>query len=64
MQRPRSHGGVSWKETSPPLSGGEAQPDFAAGIRVQQLIDAAPSSHRERATVNIAPEQSAHEREV
>ena len=28
-------------------NGGAAQPDFAAGFRVQQLIDAAQRSHRE-----------------
>jgi hypothetical protein len=32
--------------------------------RLRSLIDAAQRSHRERATVNIAPEQAVHEGEV
>ncbi len=35
--------------------GGPAQPDFAAGYRVQQLIDAAQRSHREGKVVATAP---------
>ncbi len=31
-----------------------AQPDFAAGYRVQQLIDAAQRSHRMRATIDVS----------
>ena len=34
--------------------GGSAQPDFAAGFRVQQLIDAAQRSHREGKMVGVA----------
>jgi predicted dehydrogenase len=36
-------------------SGGQAQPDFAAGYRVQQLIDAAQRSHREGKVISTAP---------
>jgi predicted dehydrogenase len=35
--------------------GGDAQPDFAAGYRVQQLIDAAQRSQRDGKTVATAP---------
>ena len=35
--------------------GASAQPDFAAGYRVQQLIDAAQRSHREGKMIAIAP---------
>ena len=35
--------------------GGSAQPDFAAGYRVQQLIDAAQRSHREGRMIATAP---------
>jgi predicted dehydrogenase len=34
---------------------GNAQPDFAAGYRVQQLIDAAHRSHREGKMISTAP---------
>jgi predicted dehydrogenase len=37
-------------------SGGSAQPDFAAGYRVQQLIDAAQRSHRQGEMIDVAPE--------
>jgi predicted dehydrogenase len=37
-------------------NGEEAQPDFAAGYRVQELIDAGQRSHREGATIEVAPE--------
>ncbi len=36
-------------------NGGEAMPDFAAGHRVQQLIDAAQRSHRQGTIINVAP---------
>jgi predicted dehydrogenase len=36
-------------------TGTPAQPDFAAGFRVQQLIDAAQCSHRDGALVRTAP---------
>ena len=35
--------------------GASAQPDFAAGFRVQQLIDAAQRSHREGKMIATAP---------
>lgn len=35
--------------------GASAQPNFAAGYRVQQLIDAAQRSHRESAMIDVAP---------
>ncbi len=38
-------------------SGGNAQPDFAAGYRVQQLIDAAQRSHAQGKTIAVAPER-------
>jgi predicted dehydrogenase len=34
---------------------GSGEPDFAAGYRVQQLIDAAQRAHREAKTVSVAP---------
>jgi predicted dehydrogenase len=34
---------------------GTAQPDFAAGYRVQQLIDVAQRSHRQGKGVEVAP---------
>jgi len=37
-------------------TGGIATPGFAEGCRVQQLIDAARQSHRQRAWINVAPE--------
>jgi predicted dehydrogenase len=40
-------------------SGGNAQPDFAAGYRVQQLIDAAQRSHRQGDMIAIAPDRQA-----
>jgi len=36
-------------------TGGSAQPDFAAGYRVQQLIDAAQRAHREGKMVDVSP---------
>ncbi len=39
--------------------GGGAQPDFVAGFRVQQLIDAAQRSHREGKMVATAPAEMA-----
>ncbi len=42
-------------------SGARAQPDFAAGYRVQQLIDAAQRSHRQGAMVDAAPVTAATE---
>jgi predicted dehydrogenase len=36
-------------------SGGAAQPDFAAGYRVQQLIEAAQRSHRQGEGVEVTP---------
>ena len=42
-------------------SGTPAQPDFAAGYRVQQLIDAAQRSHRQGATIDVAPVKAAEE---
>ena len=36
-------------------NGGAAEPDFAAGYRVQQLIAAAQASHREGKTIDVAP---------
>jgi predicted dehydrogenase len=36
-------------------SGGSAPPDFAAGFRVQQLIDAGQRSHRQGAMIEVAP---------
>ena len=39
--------------------GGNAQPDFAAGFRVQQLIDAAQRSHREGKMIATAPAEMA-----
>ncbi len=38
------------------LHGGAAEPDFATGYRVQQLIEAARRSDRERKTIEVAPE--------
>ncbi len=38
-------------------NGGAAEPDFAAGYRVQQLIAAAQRSHREGAAIDVAPAQ-------
>ena len=35
--------------------GGAAEPDFAAGYRVQQLIEAAQRSHREGKTIDVSP---------
>jgi len=35
--------------------GGAAEPDFSAGYRVQQLIDAAQRSHREGTAIKVAP---------
>jgi predicted dehydrogenase len=43
-------------------SGGSAQPDFAAGYRVQQLIDAAQRAHRRGATIGVAPDGAAQEK--
>jgi predicted dehydrogenase len=43
-------------------SGGRAQPDFAAGFRVQQLIDAAQRSHRQGEMIEIAPGDAAKEK--
>jgi predicted dehydrogenase len=43
-------------------SGGAAQPDFAAGFRVQQLIDAAQRSHREGVLIDVAPAGAALEK--
>ena len=34
-------------------AGGAAEPDFAAGYRVQRLIEAAQRSHREGATIDV-----------
>jgi predicted dehydrogenase len=34
---------------------GNGEPGFAAGYRVQQLIDAAQRAHREGKTVSVAP---------
>ena len=42
-------------------NGGSAQPDFAAGYRVQQLIDAAQRSHRQGAMIDVAPRHRAGE---
>jgi predicted dehydrogenase len=42
--------------------GGSAQPDFAAGYRVQQLIDAAQRSHRQGEMVGVAPGDAAQEK--
>lgn len=42
--------------------GGGAQPDFAAGYRVQQLIDAAQRAHRQSAMIDIAPDDSTQEK--
>ena len=39
--------------------GGGAQPDFAAGFRVQQLIDAAQRSHRDGKMIATAPAEMA-----
>ncbi len=39
-------------------SGGTAQPDFAAGCRVQHLIDAAQRSHAQGKMIAVAPEAS------
>ena len=36
-------------------TGGTAEPDFAAGCRVQQLLDAAQRSHRDGAAIDVAP---------
>jgi predicted dehydrogenase len=41
---------------------GSAQPDFAAGYRVQQLIDAAQRSHRQGVLVDVAPGDNAQEK--
>ena len=35
--------------------GGAAEPDFAAGYRVQQLIAAARRSHKEDKTIDVVP---------
>jgi predicted dehydrogenase len=43
-------------------SGGAAQPDFAAGFRVQQLIDAAQRSHRQGTMIDVAPGGAAREK--
>ena len=43
-------------------TGGGAQPDFAAGFRVQQLIDAAQRSHRKGAMIDVAPGAVAREK--
>ena len=36
---------------------GAAEPDFAAGYRVQQLIDAAQRSHQEGITIDVTPKE-------
>jgi predicted dehydrogenase len=36
-------------------SGTRVEPDFAAGYRVQQLIDAAQRSHRDGIAIKVAP---------
>jgi predicted dehydrogenase len=43
-------------------SGGGAQPDFAAGFRVQQLIDAAQRSHQQGALNDVASVKAAEEK--
>jgi predicted dehydrogenase len=43
-------------------SGGNAQPDFAAGYRVQQLIDAGQRSHRQGETIEVTPEPAQEKR--
>jgi predicted dehydrogenase len=43
-------------------SGGNAQPDFAAGYRVQQLIDAAQRSRRQDEMIDVAPERAQEKR--
>ena len=43
-------------------SGGSAQPDFAAGFRVQRLIDAAKRSHRQGEMIEVAPEPAQEKR--
>jgi predicted dehydrogenase len=43
-------------------SGGGAQPDFAAGFRVQQLIDAAQRSHRQGAVIDVRPDAAQEKR--
>jgi len=43
-------------------SGGGAQPDFAAGFRVQQLIDAAQRAHRQGVLIDVAPGDGAQEK--
>ena len=45
-------------------SGGSAQPDFAAGFRVQQLIDAAQRSHRQGKMIEVAPGDAAQEKQA
>ncbi len=42
-------------------TGVPAQPDFAAGYRVQQLIDAAQRSHRQGTAIEIVPERAGAE---
>jgi predicted dehydrogenase len=43
-------------------SGGSAQPDFAVGYRVQQLIDAAQRAHRQGVMIDVAPEPATENR--
>jgi predicted dehydrogenase len=43
-------------------SGGAAWPDFAAGYRVQQLIDAAQRAHRQGVLIEVAPTDTAQEK--
>ena len=42
--------------------GAPARPDFAAGYRVQQLIDAAQRSHRQGVAIEVAPAAAGEER--
>jgi predicted dehydrogenase len=39
-----------------------AQPDFATGLRVQQLIDAAQRAHRQGVLIDVAPGDAAQEK--
>lgn len=41
---------------------GSPQPDFAAGYRVQQLIDAAQCAHRQGTMIDVAPDDAALEK--
>jgi predicted dehydrogenase len=41
---------------------GSAQPDFADGYRVQQLIDAAQRAHRQASMIDVAPDAAAQEK--